>query len=252
VISACASKIYLYQTHLLQIRDHRDLHLGDLDRRDVELHLLMDLNCDRDLTHLVHLLLLDVVQNLDVLLRRHQLGVVHQDAQQNLDVEHLDVEHLDALHPLAAVADAELRHLLRKDYFLDEADAELRHQLRKDYFLDVAQLVHPVLVELLVLVRPAHLESLHVQQLLMQRKLVQPHVMPSVPQDRRQVLLRVRQQVLDSLQALRQQLSSPQLSLPASSLQQVLHQERAQLTYVLPAALLWKMLIGRIRPSLVT
>ena len=133
--------------HLLQIRDHRDLHLDDLDRRDVELHLLMDLNCDRDLTHLVHLLLLDVVQNLDVLLLRHQLGAVHQDAQQNLDVEHLDVEHLDALHPLAAVADVELRHLLRMDYFLDEADAELRHQLRMDCFLDVAQLVRPVSVD---------------------------------------------------------------------------------------------------------
>jgi hypothetical protein len=60
--------------HLLQIRDHRDLHLDDLDRLDVELHQLMDLNCDMDLmqlVHLHHLLHLDVVQNLDVLDLRH-------------------------------------------------------------------------------------------------------------------------------------------------------------------------------------
>ena len=49
-----------FQMHLLQIRDHRDLHLDDLDRRDVELHQLMDLNCDMDLM-LVHLLHLDEV-----------------------------------------------------------------------------------------------------------------------------------------------------------------------------------------------
>ena len=84
--------------HLLQIRDHRDLHLDDLDRRDVELHQLMDLNCDMDLM-LLHLLHLDVVQNLDVLDRRHLPDVVHLDVLQNLDVVRQVVVHLDVLRP---------------------------------------------------------------------------------------------------------------------------------------------------------
>ena len=40
--------------HRLQIRDHLVRHLGDLALPDVELHQLMDLNCDMDLM-LVHL-----------------------------------------------------------------------------------------------------------------------------------------------------------------------------------------------------
>jgi hypothetical protein len=127
---------------LLQIRDHRDLHLDDLAHLDVELHQLMDLNCDMDLVHLLmHQLHLDVVQNLDALDRLHLQDVEHLDVQQNLDVEHLDVEHLDALRPLVAVVDEELRHLLRMDYYQDAADVELPHLMRMDYFLDEAQLV---------------------------------------------------------------------------------------------------------------
>ena len=168
----------LFQMHLLQIRDHRDRHLDDLDHLDVELHQLLDLNCDMDLMHLhllVHLLHLVVVQNLDELDRQHPQDVAHLDVQRNLDVERLDVERLDVLHPLVAVADVELRHLLRMDYFPDVVDVELRYQLRMDYFPDE---VHLVLVGLLVSVRLAHPELPHVQQLLMQRQLVQLRVMP--------------------------------------------------------------------------
>jgi hypothetical protein len=162
--------------HLLQIRDHRDLHLDDLDRRDVELHQLMDLLNDMDLM-LVHLLHLDVVQNLDVLDRRHLPDVVHLDVPQNLDVVRLVVEHLDALHPLVAVVDAELRHQLRMDYFLDEVDAELPHLQRMDYFLDEAQLVHLVLEQLVLLELLVHQELLRLPQ-LQQRLLALLHEMP--------------------------------------------------------------------------
>jgi len=137
--------------HLLQIHDHRDLHLDDLDRRDVELHLLMDLSCDMDQMQLVHLPHLDVVQNLDVLDRRHRQDVVHLDGQQNLDVVHLVVERQDVQRPLVAVVDAELRHRLRMDCCLDVVDVELPHLPRMDCCLDVAQLVHPELVEPLAL-----------------------------------------------------------------------------------------------------
>jgi hypothetical protein len=131
--------------HLLQIRDHRDLHLDDLGRRDVELHQLMDLSFDMDLM-LVHLLHLDVVQNLDALDRRQD--VAHLDALRNLDVVLLVVVLLVALPPLDAEVDAELRHQLRTDYFLDVVDVELPHPQRMDCCLDVERQER---VELLVL-----------------------------------------------------------------------------------------------------
>jgi hypothetical protein len=134
----------------------------------------MDLNCDMDLMMLAHQLHLDVVQNLDVLDHRHLPDEEHLDVQQNLDVELLVVVHPDALHPLVAVVDAELRHRLRMDYFLDEVVVELLHLQRKDYFLDVVQLVHQELVELLELEQLVHPELQLVQQLL----LVLLHVMP--------------------------------------------------------------------------
>ncbi len=180
--------------HLLQIRDRRDLHLDDLDRRDVELHQLMDLSCDMDLMQLAHPLHLDVVQNLDELVRRHRQDVVRLDVQQNRGVENRGVVHQDVQHPLVAEVDVEQRHRLRMDYFLDAVDVEQRHRLRMDYFLDAVQLVH---LEQVVWELQVHLELLHVPQLLMQRQLVQPHVMPLALQDRHRALLRVRQQVLD-------------------------------------------------------
>ena len=161
--------------HLQQIRDHRDLHLDDLGRRDVELHQLMDLSCDMDLMQLVHLLHLDVVQNLDVLDRRHLQDVVHLDVQQNLDVVRLVVEHLDVQRPLVAVVDAELRHQLRMDYYPDAVDVELPHLPRMDCYLDVAHLEQEVLLVLPEL--QVHLELPCMQQLqLMPLALL--HVMP--------------------------------------------------------------------------
>jgi hypothetical protein len=60
----------------------------------------------------------------------------------NLDVvlTFLDVVHLER-HLQVVVVDAELRHLLRMDYFQDVVDVELRHLLRMDYFQDVEHLV---------------------------------------------------------------------------------------------------------------
>ena len=194
--------------HLLQIRDHLVRHLDDLGRRDVELHQLMDLNCDMDLMHLhhlVHLLQLDVVQNLDVLDHLHRQDVVHLDVQQNQDVVHLDVVHLDALHPLVVVVGVELRHRLRMDYFLDAVDVEPPSLMRMDYFLDEVQQVHPVsidlvLVELQALVLQEHLELQHVPLLLMQLLPVLLHVMPSTLRDQHRVLRRVLLQVLRLVQ----------------------------------------------------
>jgi hypothetical protein len=244
-------KIFPCRKHLLQIRDHRDLHLDDQDRRDVELHQLMDLNCDMDLMQLVHLLHLDVVQNLDVLDRRHLPDVVHLDVQQNLDEEHLVVVHLDAPHPLVAVVDAELRHLLRMDYFQDAVDVELLRLQRMDYFQDVALLVRQELELPELPVQMEHLELLCMQQ-LQRRLLALLHVMPSTLQDQHRALQQVQLRVLGLPLALLQQLSSPQLSLLASSLQLALHRDRAQLTCEQPVAQLLMKLIGRIRRVLVT
>ena len=139
--------------HLLQIHDHLDRHLGDLDRRrDAQRHQLPDLNCDMDLKKMAHLHHLDAVQiHLDDLEHLHLLDVAHLDALQNLDVAHLDVAHLDALRPLVAVADVELRHQLRMDCCRDVADVELRHRLRMDCCQDVAASGHQVFVVLQML-----------------------------------------------------------------------------------------------------
>ena len=149
--------------HLLQIRDRRDLHLDDLDRLDVELHQLMDLSCDMDLMQLVHLLHLDVVQNLDALDRLHLQVVVHLVVLQNLDVVLQVVVHLDEQLPLVAEVDVELRHRLRMDYCLDVVDVELPHLSRMDCCLDAARLELKVLLELPEL--QVHLGLLYMQQL---------------------------------------------------------------------------------------
>jgi hypothetical protein len=82
---------------------------------------------------------LDVVQNLN-----HPMqDVVHLDVQQNLDAQNLDVipPFLDVVlqfpvNQLVVAADAELRHQLKMDCYLDVVDAELRHQKKMDCFLD--------------------------------------------------------------------------------------------------------------------
>lgn len=181
--------------HPLQIRDRRDLHLDDLGRRDVELHQLMDLNCDMDLM-LVHLLHLDEVQNLDVLVRPHLQDVEHLVVQQNLDVVLLVVVRLDVQRPMDVVVDVELHHLLRMDYFLDEEDVELPLLQRMDCCQGEVQLVHLELVELMVQELQEHLVLLCMQQLQLMPPLP-PHVMPSTQQDQRRALLQVLQRVLD-------------------------------------------------------
>lgn len=181
--------------HPLQIRDHRDLRLDDLGRRDVELHQLMDLHCDMDLM-LVHLPHLDEVQNLDVLVRPHLQDVEHLVVQQNLDVEHLVVVRLDVQRPMDVVVDVELHHLLRMDYFLDEEDVELPLLQRMDCCQGEVQLVHLELVELMVQELQEHLVLPCMQQLQLMPPLP-PHVMPSTQQDQRRALLQVLQRVLD-------------------------------------------------------
>jgi hypothetical protein len=80
-----------------------------------------------------------VVENLHQLMQ----DAVHLDVQQNLDEQNLDVipPFLDAVHlDLQDVAvDAELRHLLKMDCFLDVVDAEPHPLLKMDYFLDVVR-----------------------------------------------------------------------------------------------------------------
>jgi len=70
------------------------------------------------------------------------------DVQQNLDALNLDAARsfLGEAHLSDVVVDAELRHQLRMDYFLDVVDVELHllssRPMRMDYFLDVASPVY--------------------------------------------------------------------------------------------------------------
>jgi hypothetical protein len=180
--------------HLLQIRDRRGLHLDDLDRLDVELHQLMDLSCDMDLMQLVHLLHLDVVQNLDALDRQHLQVVVHLVVLQNLDVVLQVVVHLDEQLPLVAVVGVELRHQLRMDCYQDVVDVELPRLPRMDCFQDVAHLELEVLLVLPEL--PVHLELLCMQLLQLMPPAL-PHAMPSALQDQHRALLPVLLQAQD-------------------------------------------------------
>jgi hypothetical protein len=102
---------------------------------------------------------------------RHLLVEVHQDVLQNLDAQNLAAPppFLDEVHLGVVLVDAELRRLLRMDYFLDVVGVELRHQLRKDCCQDVVQL------ELLVL----HLVLELIQQQLLH--LLQPLLLPAQP-----------------------------------------------------------------------
>jgi hypothetical protein len=162
----------------LQIRDHQDLHLDDRRHLDVVRRQLMDQSCDMDLMHLVHLPHLDVVQiHLDVEHLFRQDVEQHLDELQNLDEEHLVVVRQDGLLPLVAVVDAELRHLLKMDYYQDVVGEVLLPQSRMDYYQDVVQLVHLEQVALVVLEQLAHL-GLRCMQLLQLMMPPLPHVMP--------------------------------------------------------------------------
>ncbi len=77
-----------------------------------------------------------VVENLHQLMQ----DAAHLDVQQNLGEQNLDVipPFLDeALQfPQVVVVDAELRHLLKMDCYLDVVGAEPHPLLKMDYFLD--------------------------------------------------------------------------------------------------------------------
>jgi hypothetical protein len=165
-----------------------------LRRRDLDHHDLVH--------HLVHdLVLLQLMEHLDGMDRHsmvrqnlyvadiaklnlvHLLDVVKMDEQQNLDERNLDEVRtfLDVAHHFRCFpeyvqvdvqADAEQRHLLRKDYFQDVADAEQRHLLRTDYFLDVEQPL-PLLQNFLLL-------EVYLEQLVrsVQLELALQHVEP--------------------------------------------------------------------------
>jgi hypothetical protein len=97
-------------------RLHHLVHLShlvnDMDQKMLVLHLYVVDSCRFQFQHL--------------------LDVVHLDALQNLDEQNLG-EHLPYLDVvrqflLVVVVDVELRHQLRMDYFLDVVGVELRHQ----------------------------------------------------------------------------------------------------------------------------
>jgi hypothetical protein len=105
---------------------HQDDHLLQVHRHQL---FYMDLNYLHQLME--HLF---VVENF-----LRQVDVVMMVVQQNLDALNLDVgltfPHVKILdvvnlvhHLLDVVVDAELRHQLKMDYFLDVVDAELHHQ----------------------------------------------------------------------------------------------------------------------------
>jgi hypothetical protein len=140
---------------------------------------------------------------------QHLLDVVNLDELQNLDELNLDVGQtfLDVahqLHQLDVAVDAELRHQLRMDYFLDAVGAELRHLLRMDCCRDAAELERlKAQLDLLELQQQFQLElgvRYCFQQLL---ALAQP----SVQLNQRQVLLLIQRLVLDWLRPFSQQLS---------------------------------------------
>jgi hypothetical protein len=128
-----------------------------------------------------------------------QVGVVKMDVLQNLDAQNLDAvltcqDEVNLVHCLQVVAvDAELRHQLKMDYYLDVVGAELRYQLnfqmKMDCYLDVAPQVY--------LLHP--LKMLHLQQELLvvvQRFL---HVKLSALQDQHRVRRLIQQRALGLL-----------------------------------------------------
>ena len=128
-----------------------------------------------------------------------KVDVVKMGAQQNQDALNLvavltyrDAVHL-VHHQLDVVVDAELRHLLRMDYFQDAVDVGPLLLLKMDCYLDEVQLVHREPVELKVQLELLHLELQQLQQL----RLVLPRVMPSTLPDQHRARQQVQLRVLD-------------------------------------------------------
>ena len=140
---------YLHSFRMLHLRHHvvvDDRHLDVADHQQLHRLHLVYLICKEKL---MQVLLQCVVENLHQLMD-HQC-VVHLDVLQILDEQNLDAipPFLDEEHRLVhladVVVDAELRHLLKMDCYLDEVDVELRHLLKTDCFLDeglVLELLH--------------------------------------------------------------------------------------------------------------
>jgi hypothetical protein len=139
---------YWHSFRTLHLR-HRvvvdDRHLDVADHLLVHLHLVYLIYKEK--TMVPHLY---VVEILNQLMDHLMQDVVHLDVLQILDEQNLDVNRpfLGVVHqfPVVAVVDEELRHLLKMDCCLGEVDAEPRHLLKMDCYLDEAQ----VLMELRV------------------------------------------------------------------------------------------------------
>jgi hypothetical protein len=108
----------------------------------------------------------------------HLLVEVHQDVLQNLDAQNQVAlpPFLDEVHLGVVLVGAELRHLLRMDYSLDEVGVGLRHLLRMDCYQDVEQLALQVLHLVLELIQQWLLHLLQLSLLLAQP--FQHRVMP--------------------------------------------------------------------------
>jgi hypothetical protein len=191
--------------------DHRDLvhHLVH-DLEFLVRHQLLDLLNDMDCSNLVHLFRCAV----DIVNRAHLLDVEKMDALQNLDEQNLDevqpfqvVVHL----LLDELADAELRHWLKMDYFQDVVDAEQRFHLKMDYFQDVVPVWRH---RLPVLHQYEHQRSVtqREQHLLQQLLRLRLHVMLLTQRDQRQVRRRAQRRERDLLQ--RSSLRQPSLRQP--------------------------------------
>jgi GTPase Era involved in 16S rRNA processing len=113
----------------LDVADHQRLHRQHLVYLIYKEMMMERHQCVVENPHLLMVHLMQVVLHLDV------LQILDE---QNLDVirSFLDEEHLDLQ---VVVVDAEPRHLLKMDCYLDEVDAELRHLLKMDYYLDEKQ-----------------------------------------------------------------------------------------------------------------
>jgi len=137
-----------------------DRHLDVVHHLLVHLHLVYLIYMEKTMVH--HLYVVEILHLL--------MGHLMQDAVRLVVQQILDEQNLDEIPPFlvvvlqfpqVVVVDAELRYLLKMDYFLDEVDVELRHLLKMDCFLDEAQ----VLLELQVLHFLLHDLLLHALQL---------------------------------------------------------------------------------------
>jgi hypothetical protein len=117
--------------HHLDVADHPQVHHQYLVYL-IYKEMMMELHqCVVEIPHLLMVHLMQVVLHLDV------LQILDE---QNLDVipPFLDEEHLDLQ---VVVVDAEPRHLLKMDCYLDEVDAELHPLLKMDCYLDEVQVL---------------------------------------------------------------------------------------------------------------